>query len=168
MPHSPKPGPVFRASFLLSGDPHEAHYLDLETLGTASSTVVIFSIGAVAFDPYTTALGDKFYVELTDDIAAQRARGRTISGDTVPLVDAARRVGHPKCLPTPRWTACSARQHVRGAIPLQPLRHHQWCSGCRAVGQRRGLRQHHPRQPVRRVRDSQAVVPQPQTAATVP
>ena len=56
--------------------------LDLETLDTTSSAVVI-SIGAVAFDPYTTALGDKFYVELTDDIAAQHARGRTISGDTV-------------------------------------------------------------------------------------
>lgn len=56
--------------------------LDLETLDTTSSAVVI-SIGAVAFDPETTALGDMFYVELTDDIAAQQARGRTISGDTV-------------------------------------------------------------------------------------
>lgn len=56
--------------------------LDLETLDTTSSAVVI-SIGAVAFDPYTTTLGEKFYVELTDDIAAQQARGRTISGDTV-------------------------------------------------------------------------------------
>ena len=56
--------------------------LDLETLDTTSSAVVI-SIGAVAFDPETNALGDKFYVELTDDIAAQQARGRTISGDTV-------------------------------------------------------------------------------------
>lgn len=56
--------------------------LDLETLDTASSAVVI-SIGAVAFDPYTNALGDKFYVEMTEDIAAQQARGRTISGDTV-------------------------------------------------------------------------------------
>ena len=56
--------------------------LDLETLDTASSAVVI-SIGAVAFDPETNALGDKFYVEMTEDIAAQQAHGRTISGDTV-------------------------------------------------------------------------------------
>lgn len=56
--------------------------LDLETLDTASSAVVI-SIGAVAFDPETNALGDKFYVEMTEDTAAQQARGRTISGDTV-------------------------------------------------------------------------------------
>lgn len=56
--------------------------LDLETLDTASSAVVI-SIGAVAFDPYTNALGDKFYVEMTEDIAGQQKKGRTISGDTV-------------------------------------------------------------------------------------
>lgn len=56
--------------------------LDLETLDTTSSAVVI-SIGAVAFDPRTNALGDKFYVETTEDTAAQQARGRTISGDTV-------------------------------------------------------------------------------------
>lgn len=56
--------------------------LDLETLDTASSAVVI-SIGAVAFDPRTNALGDKFYVEMTEDTTAQQARGRTISGDTV-------------------------------------------------------------------------------------
>lgn len=56
--------------------------LDLETLDTASSAVVI-SIGAVAFDPRTNALGDKFYVELTDDIARQQAHGRTIAIDTV-------------------------------------------------------------------------------------
>jgi len=56
--------------------------LDLETLDTTSSAVVI-SIGAVAFDPETNALGDKFYVEMTEDTAAQQARGRTISGDTV-------------------------------------------------------------------------------------
>ena len=56
--------------------------LDLETLDTTSSAVVI-SIGAVAFDPEINALGDKFYVELTDDIARQQAHGRTISGDTV-------------------------------------------------------------------------------------
>lgn len=56
--------------------------LDLETLDTTSSAVVI-SIGAVAFDPETNALGDRFYVETTEDTAAQQARGRTISGDTV-------------------------------------------------------------------------------------
>ena len=56
--------------------------LDLETLDTTSSAVVI-SIGAVAFDPETSGLGDKFYVETTEDTAAQQARGRTISGDTV-------------------------------------------------------------------------------------
>ena len=56
--------------------------LDLETLDTTSSAVVI-SIGAVAFDPHTNALGDRFYVEMTEDTAAQQARGRTISGDTV-------------------------------------------------------------------------------------
>src|SRR5690606_12661716 len=56
--------------------------LDLETLDTASSAVVV-SIGAVAFDPYTNAIGDKFYVEMTEDIAEQQKKGRTISGDTV-------------------------------------------------------------------------------------
>lgn len=56
--------------------------LDLETLDTASSAVVI-SIGAVAFDPHTNALGDRFYLETVEDTAAQQARGRTISGSTV-------------------------------------------------------------------------------------
>lgn len=56
--------------------------LDLETLDSCP-TAVVLSIGAVAFDPYSTALGDRFYVELTDDIAAQQSRGRTISGGTV-------------------------------------------------------------------------------------
>jgi hypothetical protein len=56
--------------------------LDLETLDTSSSAVVL-SIGAVAFDPYTDELGDRFYVEMTDDISTQQACGRTISGDTV-------------------------------------------------------------------------------------
>ena len=56
--------------------------LDLKTLDTASSAVVI-SIGAVAFDPYTNAIGDKFYVEMTEDIADQQKKGRTISGDIV-------------------------------------------------------------------------------------
>ena len=56
--------------------------LDLETLDTTSSAVVI-SIGAVAFDPETTALGDMFYVEFTTDLQAQQRLGRTISADTV-------------------------------------------------------------------------------------
>ena len=56
--------------------------LDLETLDTTSSAVVI-SIGAVAFDPHTNELGDRFYVETVEDTEAQQARGRTISGDTV-------------------------------------------------------------------------------------
>lgn len=56
--------------------------LDLETLDTKQTTVVI-SIGAVAFDPKTNALGDHFYLELTADVSSQQARGRTISGDTI-------------------------------------------------------------------------------------
>lgn len=56
--------------------------LDLKTLDTASSAVVI-SIGAVAFDPHTNAIGDKFYVEMTEDIANQQKKGRTISGEVV-------------------------------------------------------------------------------------
>lgn len=56
--------------------------LDLETLDTTSSAVVV-SIGAVAFDPYSSALGDRFYVEMTNDTRVQQARGRTISGETV-------------------------------------------------------------------------------------
>lgn len=56
--------------------------LDLETLDTRSSAVVT-SIGAVAFDPNSNTLGDKFYVELVDDIDYQQSRGRTISGSTV-------------------------------------------------------------------------------------
>lgn len=56
--------------------------LDLETLDTGSRSVVT-AIGAVAFDPAGDTLGDKFYVELTDDLATQTRAGRTISGDTV-------------------------------------------------------------------------------------
>lgn len=56
--------------------------LDLETLDTRPSAVIV-SIGAVAFDPHTRELGDKFYVEMTGDLFAQQARGRTISADTV-------------------------------------------------------------------------------------
>lgn len=56
--------------------------VDLETLDTTPSAVVT-SIGAVAFDPYSKELGDNFYLELTDDLAVQQERGRTISADTV-------------------------------------------------------------------------------------
>lgn len=59
--------------------------VDLETLDTRQSAVVT-SIGAVAFDPYAvgpSAIGDRFYVELTEDLAEQQRRGRTISADTV-------------------------------------------------------------------------------------
>lgn len=56
--------------------------LDLETLDTAS-TAVVLSIGAVAFDPYSNEIGDTLYVELSQDIAMQQRNGRTISGDTV-------------------------------------------------------------------------------------
>lgn len=59
--------------------------VDLETLDTRQSAVVA-SIGAVAFDPYavgSSAIGDRFYVELTGDLMEQQRRGRTISADTV-------------------------------------------------------------------------------------
>lgn len=56
--------------------------LDLETLDVSSSALVL-SIGAVAFDPYTTAIGETFYLELTDDLVEQQTHGRTISGKTV-------------------------------------------------------------------------------------
>ena len=59
--------------------------LDLETLDTGPRSVVT-SIGAVAFDPHVSGpagLGDKFYVELTDDLITQQRMGRTISGETV-------------------------------------------------------------------------------------
>lgn len=56
--------------------------LDLETLDTEKSAVVL-SIGAVAFDPHTNATGERFYVELTDDLLMQQRAGRTISANTV-------------------------------------------------------------------------------------
>lgn len=56
--------------------------LDLETLDT-SPTALVLSIGAVAFDPITGELGERFYVEFTDDLAAQETLGRTVSADTV-------------------------------------------------------------------------------------
>lgn len=56
--------------------------LDLETLDTISSAIVV-SIGAVAFDPYSNAIGPTFYAELTDNLRTQQKYGRTISADTV-------------------------------------------------------------------------------------
>lgn len=55
--------------------------VDIETLDTTQSAVVL-SIGAVAFDPHTKELGEKFYVEL-NDLEVQQRVGRTISADTV-------------------------------------------------------------------------------------
>lgn len=60
---------------------YEHVMLDLETLGTASNSVIL-SIGAVAFDPFT---GDRsrhtFHRFL--DVDSQLKAGRTISGDTL-------------------------------------------------------------------------------------
>ena len=56
--------------------------LDIETLDTTSNAMVL-SIGAVAFDPFSKELGEKFYVEFTHDLDAQQRMGRTISADTV-------------------------------------------------------------------------------------
>lgn len=56
--------------------------VDIETLDTVQSAVVL-SIGAVAFDPHSKELGEKFYVEFTEDLANQQIKGRTISADTV-------------------------------------------------------------------------------------
>jgi hypothetical protein len=62
---------------------HTHIMLDLETLDTRTSAVVL-SIGAVAFDPHShSPLGERFYLELTDDIWQQQQLNRTISGDTV-------------------------------------------------------------------------------------
>lgn len=56
--------------------------LDLETLDTRHSAVVL-SIGATSFDTESLKINDTFYVELTNDIAAQEKVYRTISGSTV-------------------------------------------------------------------------------------
>ncbi len=56
--------------------------LDLETLDTKVSSVVL-SIGAVAFNPETKTLGDRFYLELVGDLEMQQLKGRTIGVDTV-------------------------------------------------------------------------------------
>lgn len=65
--------------------------LDLETLDTTSSAVIV-SIGAVAFDPHSTAIGEHFYAELTTPsdprtglvggLASQQKLGRTVGADT--------------------------------------------------------------------------------------
>lgn len=56
--------------------------IDLETLDT-SPTAVVLSLGAVAFDPYTHARGETFYVEFTNFLEQQTGVGRTISPSTV-------------------------------------------------------------------------------------
>ena len=56
--------------------------LDIETLDTAQSAVVM-SIGAVVFDPHSKELGEKFYVEFTNDLGTQQRVGRTVSAATV-------------------------------------------------------------------------------------
>lgn len=55
--------------------------LDIETLDTAQSAVVL-SIGAVVFDPHSKELGEKFYVEFTNDLDTQQRVGRTVSAAT--------------------------------------------------------------------------------------
>ena len=55
--------------------------LDIETLDTAQSAVVL-SIGAVVFDPFSKQLGEKFYVEFTNDLDTQQRVGRTVSAAT--------------------------------------------------------------------------------------
>lgn len=65
--------------------------LDLETLDVKPSAVVV-SIGAVAFDPASPAIGEQFYAELTipsnpsagytGGLTSQMKLGRTIGGDT--------------------------------------------------------------------------------------
>ena len=55
--------------------------LDIETLDTAPSAVIL-SIGAVKFDPTTNSpLGDKFYKAIT--VQSNLDAGRTISGNTL-------------------------------------------------------------------------------------
>lgn len=55
--------------------------LDLETLSTANNAVVL-SIGAVAFNA-EGEMGEKFYMEMTNDLESQITRGRAISAKTV-------------------------------------------------------------------------------------
>lgn len=55
--------------------------LDLETLDNKPTSLVV-SIGAVVFDPHSKDSGERFYVELTQDMGSQERRGRTISAST--------------------------------------------------------------------------------------
>lgn len=55
--------------------------LDIETLATAQKAVVV-SLGAVAFDPHSEELGERFYVEFAD-LAFQQQMGRILDADTV-------------------------------------------------------------------------------------
>lgn len=54
--------------------------VDLETLGPTPGSVVV-SIGAVAFDPKSNALGSQFYAVINP--ASAQAAGLTIDGETV-------------------------------------------------------------------------------------
>lgn len=55
--------------------------VDIETLDTSQSAVVL-SIGAIAFDPHSKELGEKFYVEFSTDVALQQKVGRTVGAET--------------------------------------------------------------------------------------
>lgn len=67
---------------IFGSEPVDNIMLDLETLDTTSTAVVI-SIGAVAFNPRSKELGPTLYLELTNDLVAQQKRGCTISANTV-------------------------------------------------------------------------------------
>ena len=67
---------------IFGSEPVDNIMLDLETLDTATTAVVV-SIGAVAFNPRSKELGPTLYLELTNDLVAQQKRGCTISSDTV-------------------------------------------------------------------------------------
>lgn len=54
--------------------------IDLETLGTAADAVIL-SIGAVRFDPFTSAIGDTFYIPISID--SNLNAGRRIQEDTL-------------------------------------------------------------------------------------
>lgn len=56
--------------------------IDLETLDT-TPTAVVLSVGAVLFDPFSSAVGPTFYAELTNHLEQQTATGRTIGPQTV-------------------------------------------------------------------------------------
>ncbi len=65
---------------IIESEPPQHIMLDLETLDTAD-TAVILSIGAVKFDPNGTELGESFYVAI--DPRGQTRYGRTMSAETV-------------------------------------------------------------------------------------